>query len=186
MESIQRRSQRANAAPEKETPKANTPRATKPTKEKSVKPPPKKRQPRKPKSAQATPIKSTNKPTARPVWVHPEFLPDFERSAKTDSAVSFSHSGIDCLLTFIFIGRNRRWILANSTAYFIILGNMEPRYQALYELKKPQAAQVWKRLEHDYLDKLSKDVHGLRGKLWSIKLNGGEIFLYYPINDREI
>ncbi|KAI5792798.1 hypothetical protein FPQ18DRAFT_408542 [Pyronema domesticum] len=44
------------------------------------------------------------------------------------------------------------------------------RYQALYELKKPQAAQVWKRLEHDYLYKFSKNVHDLREKLWSIKL----------------
>jgi hypothetical protein len=66
------------------------------------------------------------------------------------------------------------WLLANSTAYFIILGNMESRYQALYELKKPQAAKVWKRLEHDYLDKLSKDIHGLRGRLWSIKLEDCE------------
>lgn len=48
------------------------------------------------------------------------------------------------------------------------------RYQALYELKKPQAAQVWKRLEHDYLYKFSKNVHDLREKLWSIKLEDCE------------
>lgn len=51
---------------------------------------------------------------------------------------------------------HHKWQYKTSAAHWVIYGNMEPKYQGLYECRDPNAAQLWERLAKDYLNKLSK------------------------------